>query len=268
MPDLYRGIYKSDDLNAGKKYATQINSILLNLKKRGKGIAAFIHESLLSCGGQIMLPKEYLQEVYSKVRDYGGVCIADEVQVGFGRVGSSFWGFELQGVVPDIVTMGKPIGNGYPLAAVVTTPEIAQSFNNGMEFFTTTGGNPVSCAVGLSVLNIIEKGNLQQNASIVGSYLKEGLMKLKKKFPLIGDVRGEGLFIGIELVLNNETLIPAPNKAIYIIERMKEEGILLSIDGPLHNVLKIKPPLVFTRENANFLIGKLEKVLSEDFSIP
>jgi 4-aminobutyrate aminotransferase-like enzyme/Ser/Thr protein kinase RdoA (MazF antagonist) len=268
MPDLFRGLYKADDPNAGMKYASQINSILLNLQKNGKGVAAFIAESLLSCGGQIELPNGYLQEIYSKVRENGGVCIADEVQVGFGRIGSHFWGFELQGVVPDIVTMGKPIGNGHPLAAVVTTPEIANSFNNGMEFFTTTGGNHVSCAVGLSVLNIIKKENLQQNALNIGSYLKKALLRLKQKYSLIGDVRGEGLFIGIELVLNNETLNPAPTKAIYIVERMKEEGVLLSIDGPLHNVLKIKPPLVFTKENSDYFIEKLDKILSEDFSRP
>jgi 4-aminobutyrate aminotransferase-like enzyme/Ser/Thr protein kinase RdoA (MazF antagonist) len=268
MPDLYRGIYKADDLNAGKKYADQIDPILLNLKENGKGVAAFIGESLLSCGGQIVLPDGYFQEIYTKVRENGGVCIADEVQVGLGRMGSCFWGFELQGVIPDIVTMGKPIGNGHPLAAVVTTPEIANSFNNGMEYFTTTGGNHVSCAVGLIVLNTITNENLQQNALIIGTYLKKALMKLKEKFSIIGDVRGEGLFIGIELVLNKETLIPAPLKGAYIIERMKEEGILLSTDGPLHNVIKIKPPLVFTKENSDYLIEKLEKVLSEDFSRP
>lgn len=266
MPDIYRGSYKDDDQDAGKKYAAQIKDVLSDIKEKSKGIAAFISESLLGCGGQVIYPDGYLKEVYTIIRKNGGVCIADEVQVGFGRVGSHFWAFELQDVVPDIVTLGKPIGNGHPLAAVITTHEIAKSFNNGMEFFSTTGGNPVSCAVGLSVLEIIKKEKLQQNALTVGSYLKEGLTKLKQKYPLIGDVRGVGLFIGIELVLDHETLSPATFKASYIVERMKEEGILISIEGPLHNVLKIKPPIVFNKENADYLIENLEKILSEDFS--
>jgi 4-aminobutyrate aminotransferase-like enzyme len=215
-------------------------------------------------GGQIVLPENYLKEAYHCVREAGGVCIADEVQVGFGRVGTHFWGFETQGVVPDIVTFGKPIGNGHPLAAVVTTPEIAASFNTGMEYFNTFGGNPVSCAVGLAVLDVIRDEKLQENALNVGHHLKTGLLKLIDKYPVIGDVRGMGLFIGIELVKNRETLAPAAAEASDIIERMKEKGILLSVDGPLHNVLKIKPPIVFDRENADFLVAVLDNVLSEN----
>ena len=192
------------------------------------------------------------------------MCIADEVQVGFGRVGTHFWGFETQGVVPDIVTMGKPIGNGHPLAAVVTTPEIAASFNNGMEYFNTFGGNPVSCAIGLAVLDVITEERLQENALRVGTHLMNGLRGLMKKHPLIGDVRGLGLFVGIELVLDRETLSPAAEQAKYIANRMREHGILLSTDGPFHNVLKIKPPLVFTEENADFLMGVLDEILGED----
>jgi 4-aminobutyrate aminotransferase-like enzyme len=185
------------------------------------------------------------------------------VQVGFGRVGTHFWGFETQGVIPDIVTLGKPIGNGHPLAAVVTTKEIADSFDNGMEYFNTFGGNPVSCAVGLAVLDVIKDEELQENALKVGGQLKAGLEDLKTKHDLIGDVRGIGLFIGIELVVNRESLKPARDQAYYIIERMKELGILLSIDGPLHNVIKIKPPLVFSESNAEFLIAKLDEVLQD-----
>jgi len=194
------------------------------------------------------------------------VCIADEVQVGFGRVGTHFWGFEMQAVVPDIVTMGKPIGNGHPLAAVVTTPEIAASFNNGMEYFNTFGGNPVSCAIGLAVLDVIAEEQLQANALYTGMYLMDGLYGLMERHALIGDVRGSGLFVGIELVLDRETLEPAPAQAAYIANRMRERGILLSTDGPFHNVLKIKPPLVFTRENADFLVSTLDEILEEDFS--
>ncbi|MFC2094753.1 aminotransferase class III-fold pyridoxal phosphate-dependent enzyme, partial [Bacteroidota bacterium] len=197
------------------------------------------------------------------VKDAGGLCIADEVQIGFGRVGTHFWGFETQGVIPDIVTLGKPIGNGHPLAAVVTTKEISDSFDNGMEYFSTFGGNPVSCAVGMAVLDVIKDEKLQDNALKVGGHLKAGLEDLKTKHALIGDVRGMGLFIGIELVVNRESLEPARDQAYYIIEKMKELGILLSIDGPLHNVIKIKPPLVFSESNAEFLIAKLDEVLQD-----
>ncbi len=264
MPDVYRGIYRADDPDAGKKYARYVLAAIEEMKINLKNLAAFICESLLGCGGQIVLPENYLKEAFQYVRNAGGVCIADEVQVGFGRVGTHFWGFETQGVVPDIVTLGKPIGNGHPLAAVVTTPEIAESFHNGMEYFNTYGGNPVSCAVGMAVLDVIEEESLQENALKVGDRLKKGLEKLMEKHQIIGDVRGLGLFIGVELVLDRETLIPAVKQASYIIERMKEEGILISIDGPLHNVLKIKPPLVFTKANADFLVDTLDEILGED----
>jgi len=265
MPDGYRGIYKSGDPDAGVKYANHVRESIRQAQQQNRGIAAFIGESLLGCGGQIVFPDNYFREVYRHVRDAGGVCIADEVQIGFGRVGSHFWGFDTQGVIPDIVTLGKPIGNGHPLAAVVTTPEIAASFNNGMEYFNTFGGNPVSCAVGLAVLDVIKDEKLQENALKVGTHLKAGLERLMAKYPLIGDVRGLGLFIGIELVLDRETLTPAAAQASYIVEKMKEHGILLSIDGPLHNVLKIKPPLVFSEANADFLINTLDKIMAEDF---
>jgi 4-aminobutyrate aminotransferase-like enzyme len=196
----------------------------------------------------------------------GGICIADEVQVGFGRVGTHFWGFETQDVVPDIVTMGKPIGNGHPLAAVVTTPEIADSFNNGMEYFNTFGGNPISCAIGMAVLDVIADEQLQANALGVGNHLMAGLRNLMQEHSLIGDVRGLGLFVGIELVLDRETLAPAPAQASYIANRMRERGILLSTDGPFHNVLKIKPPMVFTEANADFLVEMLDGILAEDFA--
>jgi 4-aminobutyrate aminotransferase-like enzyme/Ser/Thr protein kinase RdoA (MazF antagonist) len=264
MPDIYRGLYRADDPDAAKKYANHIQEKIEQLQSNQKNIAAFICESLLGCGGQIVLPENYLKEAFQHVRKAGGICIADEVQIGFGRVGTHFWGFETQNVVPDIVTLGKPIGNGHPLAAVVTTPEIADSFNNGMEYFNTYGGNPVSCAVGLAVLDVIEEEKLQENALIVGTRLKNGLKKLMEKYPLIGDVRGMGLFIGVELVLDRETLEPATKQASYIIERMKEEGILISTDGPLHNVLKIKPPLVFTEDNADSLVRTLDIILKED----
>jgi 4-aminobutyrate aminotransferase-like enzyme/Ser/Thr protein kinase RdoA (MazF antagonist) len=262
MPNRYRGPY-TDDHDAGHLYAHQVTEVLKQATHDGRRIAAFICESMLSCGGQIVLPPNYLSQVYRSVREAGGVCIADEVQVGFGRVGTHFWGFETQGVVPDIVTLGKPMGNGHPLSAVVTTHEIAESFSDGMEYFNTFGGNPVSCAIGLSVLNVIDNEQLQQHALTVGTYLKERLSNLMTTYPLIGDVRGDGLFLGLELVRNAETLEPATEEAAYIAERMKDRGVLMSTDGPYQNVLKIKPPMVFTKEDANRLVGTLSLVLKE-----
>ncbi|MFW9834771.1 MAG: aminotransferase class III-fold pyridoxal phosphate-dependent enzyme, partial [Candidatus Thorarchaeota archaeon] len=232
--------------------------------EKSKGVAAFICEPLMGCGGQIVFPNGYLKEAFKHVRNAGGVCIVDEVQVGFGRMGDKFWGFETQDVIPDIITMGKPIGNGHPIGAVVTTKEIADSFTTGMEFFSTTGGNTVSCAVGTAVLDEIEDKKLQQNAKQVGDYLLRGLQGLMKKHQIIGDVRGRGLFIGVELVRNRETLEPAKVATQYVVERLRDLGLLISLDGPFENVLKIKPPLVFTKENADRLIHALGLVLHED----
>ncbi|MBC8184102.1 aminotransferase class III-fold pyridoxal phosphate-dependent enzyme [candidate division KSB1 bacterium] len=256
-PDTYRGRYKAADAEAGKKYAAQVKNVIEQMQKKNKKPAAFICESLMGVAGQIVLPENYLKEVFHFVRQADGLCIADEVQIGFGRVGTHFWGFETQDVVPDIVTLGKPIGNGFPLAAVVTTLEIADAFANGMEYFNTYGGNPVSCAVGLAVLDVIEQEKLQENALRVGAYLKKRLESLKDEFKLIGDVRGTGLFIGIELVRDHKTLEPADTEAVSIVEKMKNNGILISTDGPFHNVLKIKPPIIFNRENAGFLVDTL-----------
>ncbi|MFW9844757.1 MAG: aminotransferase class III-fold pyridoxal phosphate-dependent enzyme, partial [Candidatus Thorarchaeota archaeon] len=264
MPDPYRGEYKHTDSDAGKKYAEDVGRAIQDIERQGKGICAFICEPLMGCGGQIIFPDGYLKQSFKLVRAAGGVCIADEVQIGFGRVGTHFWGFETQGVIPDIVTMGKPIGNGHPIGAVVTTPEIAESFNTGMEFFSTTGGNTVSCAVGMAVLDVIENKNLQQHALDVGTYLRSQLESLKGKHSIIGDVRGIGLYIGVELILDEETLEPAMKEANYIVERLKDMGILVSVDGPLNNVLKVKPPLVFTKENADSFVAALDVVLAED----
>ena len=261
LPDPYRGKHNGE--NCGKQYANYAKSIIDNLQKEGKSIAGFIGETMVSCGGQIVPPLDYFKEVYRHVQNAGGICIADEVQTGFGRMGKSFWAFELYGVKPDIVTMGKPAGNGHPLAVVACTREIADAFNTGMEYFNTFGGNPVSCAIGLAVLEVIEEENLQQNALEIGGFLIESLKDLQKKFPIIGDVRGEGLFLGFEL--NDFNKNPLPIQTSYLTNRMKELGILMSIDGPDHNVLKIKPPLVFSKENAEELMFRLDRVLAEDF---
>jgi 4-aminobutyrate aminotransferase-like enzyme/Ser/Thr protein kinase RdoA (MazF antagonist) len=254
-PDVYRGAHHGPD--AGKLFADDV----AELRQDGRA-AAFFCESALGCGGQIVLPPGYLHEAYAAVRSVGGVCVADEVQTGFGRAGTHFWMFETQDVVPDIVTLGKPIGNGHPLGAVITTPEIAASFANGMEYFNTFGGNPVSCAAGLAVLDVIRDQELQQNALEVGEYLKQGLRELKNRHSLIGDVRGLGLFLGIELVRDRETLEPADSEATQAVERMKERGILLSTDGPFDNIIKIKPPLVFSRADGDSLLSGLDSVMS------
>jgi 4-aminobutyrate aminotransferase-like enzyme/Ser/Thr protein kinase RdoA (MazF antagonist) len=216
--------------------------------------AAFFCESALSCAGQVILPDGYLRDCYAEARAAGAVCVADEVQTGFGRAGTHFWMFETQGVVPDIVTLGKPIGNGHPLGAVITTPEIAGSFANGMEYFNTFGGNPVSCAVGLAVLDVTRDEGLQENARDTGAYLTDALRDLQRRHPAILDVRGLGLFLGFDL--------PDEAFASELVNRMKDRGVLLSTDGPRHNVIKIKPPIVFSRADADFLLGHLDQTLA------
>ncbi len=265
MPDDYRGLYRRDDPGRAEKFAAHVAEAAGRVRAGGGTPAAFLCESLLSCGGQIELPPGYLAAAYAHARRAGAVCVADEVQVGFGRVGSHFWGFETQGVVPDIVTMGKPIGNGHPLGAVVTTPEIAAAFANGMEYFNTFGGNPVSCEIGLAVLDVVRDEGLQDQALRAGRRLRDGLRRLAERHPVVGDVRGLGLFLGIELVRDRAARAPAAREAAYVVERMKDHGILLSTDGPDHNVIKMKPPLTFSETDADRVLAAYDRVLSEDF---
>jgi 4-aminobutyrate aminotransferase-like enzyme len=264
MPDDYRGQFHRDDPDRGRKFGEAVSTALDALAESGESVAAFLAESVLSCGGQIVAPDGFLTEAYARTRAAGGVCIADEVQVGFGRVGTHFWGFETQGVVPDIVTMGKPIGNGHPLGAVVTTPEIARAFANGMEYFSTFGGNPVACAAGLAVLDVMESEGLQQHAREAGAHLLRGLAELVARHPMAGDARGLGLFLGLELVRDRGTREPAGEAAGHVANRMRDCGILLSTDGPGHNVLKIKPPLCFTTADGDRLMETLDRILGED----
>ncbi len=224
-------------------------------------VAGLLIESMLSCAGQVLLPDGYLEEAKAAVRGQGGLLIADEVQVGFGRVGSHMWAFQESGVVPDIVVMGKPIGNGHPMAAVFTTPEIASSFG-GMEFFSTFGGNPVSCAIGMAVMDVIERDGLMERASELGLRFTEGLLSLKDSHEIIGDVRGRGLFLGFEMVRDRKTLVPASKEATEIVDSMREMGVLMSTDGPLHNVIKIKPPMVLNEEDVDDTLSKLDRALS------
>ena len=208
-----------------------------------------------------MFPAGYLAEAYRLARAQGAVCIADEVQVGFGRVGSHMWAFEEHGVVPDIVTLGKPIGNGHPLGAVVTTRALADAFANGMEWFNTFGGNPVSCAVGMAVLDVIETERLQQNAATAGAHLLARLGALANEHECIGDVRGRGLFVGVDLVTDRTTKQPATALAGDVANGLRDLGVLVSTDGPADNVLKIKPPLVFGVSEADLLVDSMHRVL-------
>ena len=263
LPDSFRGIYRGDNCTAD--YVNEVKKVIYKINDSSKTLSAFFVEALMGCGGQIVLPEGFLKKSFELVRKSGGLCIADEVQIGFGRMGTDFWGFETCGVIPDIVTLGKSIGNGHPLSAVVTTKEIADQFNNGMEYFNSYGGNPVSCAIGEAVLDVIEDEGLQENAEIVGSYLIEELFKLQSKYTFIGQIRGQGLFIGIELISNTDTLKPNKTLATKIENQMKNAGILISIDGPDHNVLKIKPPMVFNLENANELVINLKTIFNKNY---
>jgi 4-aminobutyrate aminotransferase-like enzyme/aminoglycoside phosphotransferase (APT) family kinase protein len=267
LPDPYRGEFSGYSRETAAAYAESVTQVLVTLAAAGKVPGAFICESLQGVAGQIIMPDGYLENVYAQIRAAGGVCIADEVQVGFGRVGTHMWAFETQNIVPDIVTLGKPIGNGHPMAAVITSQKIADAFVTGMEYFNTFGGNPVSCAIGMAVLNTIKEDRLQENALETGRYFRKKLRELQQQFSLIGDVRGLGLFIGVELVEDKVSKKPATETAARLIEYFKQHKILLSTEGPFYNVLKIKPPLAFNQADADKFIAVFEQGLQTDFVI-
>uniref|UniRef100_A0A7N8Y9L4 5-phosphohydroxy-L-lysine phospho-lyase n=1 Tax=Mastacembelus armatus TaxID=205130 RepID=A0A7N8Y9L4_9TELE len=272
LPDTYRGMYRDNHPNPGQAYADTVKDLIEDVHRKGGKISAFFAESLPSVGGQIILPQGYSAKVAEYVHAAGGLFVADEVQTGFGRVGSHFWAFQLQGedFCPDIITMGKPMGNGHPVACVVTTVEIAKAFeDNGVEYFNTFGGNPVSCAIGLAVLDVIEKEDLRGNAVRVGAHLKDLLNKLQAKHRIIGAVRGVGLFIGLELVTDREKKTPATETAALVVKRLKEEDqIVISTDGPWDNVLKFKPPMCFTVEDAELVAKSIDRVLTGQLNTP
>ena len=264
LPDPFRGRLKGYGDEVARGYVESVYERIAEIQKvDGEGPAAFIAESISGCGGQIVFPDNYLKYAFDAVKDAGGVCIADEVQTGFGRVGDAMWAFELQNTQPDIVTVGKPIGNGHPLAAVITTKTIADAFNNGMEFFNSFGGNPVSCSVGMAVLDVIEQEQLQANAQHQFRELNQALLHLKHKYPIIGDVRGKGLFLGVELVRDKDTLEPATDEAGRVINHLCESSILLSTDGPHDNVLKFKPPMVFREHERQLFVEQLDLAFAQ-----
>ena len=261
-PNTYRGTYLADDKDAAKKYASDIEDLILTATSGA--VSGFICEPIQGVGGSVEMPKGYMKAAHEIVRKYGGLCISDEVQTGFGRCGNSYWGFQKDedGVVPDIVTMAKGIGNGAPLAAVVTTREIAESLAKRVHF-NTFGGNPVSCAAGSAVLDIIDEEKLQENSLIVGGYLIERLKELQSKYDIIGDVRGRGLMIGVEMVKDRKTKVPASVETLSIFETMKDLGVLIGKGGLFGNVLRIKPPMCFNKKDADFLVDTLEEAINK-----
>jgi alanine-glyoxylate transaminase / (R)-3-amino-2-methylpropionate-pyruvate transaminase len=259
-PDPYRGLWGRDDVAAGKKYADDVKN-LIDYGTSGQ-VAAFIAESIQGVGGCIVFPDSYLKHVYEHVRAAGGLCIADEVQAGFGRTGAHFWGFETQGVIPDIVTIAKGIGNGCPLGAVVTTPKIAQTLANRLHF-NTFGGNPVVCAQGSAVLDVIEREKLQENSLKVGNKILAGLNGLKEKHNLIGDVRGKGLLLGIELVKDRQSKEPAGGECAQVLENCKNMGLLLGKGGLWGQTIRFSPPMCVNEQDADFLIEVLDSALAE-----
>ena len=261
-PNPYRGTYRYGELALGAKYADLVGGAIETLSERGHKPSMFLCDSIFDSNGALTAPRGYFHKAYEQVRAAGGLCVADEIQSGLCRLGDHMWGFEDSGVIPDIVTMGKPIGDGHPLAAVVTTAAIAEEFSRKSHYFNTFGGNPVSTAVGLAVLDVIEQEKILQNVQEVGAFLGLKLEALAEKHELIGDVRGKGLFYGLEIVRNRTTLEPGDAEAQQIREFLRDNGVLLSTTGPLNNVIKIRPPMVFSKSNAELLLDKLEDALN------
>lgn len=261
LPDPYRGRHRGPGPEVGPAYLEDAQAVLATSASAGHPAGALIAEAIPSVAGQIVPPPGWLAGVFDAARSVGAVPIADEVQVGFGRVGSAVWAFDAQGARPDIVTMGKPIGNGHPLGAVVTTREIADAFDNGMEYFNTFGGNPVSAAIGLAVLDVIADEGLLEHARVTGERLLTGLREVATRREPIGDVRGAGLFVGFELVRDRATRQPDAALASELVNRAAEQGVLLSTDGPDHNVIKMKPPMVFSAADADRLVETVDAIL-------
>ncbi len=238
-----------------------ISSAIMELNKHGHQPAMVILDTAFVSDGIYTAPKDYLNTLFTKTRDAGGLCIADEVQSGFGRLGQHFWGFQFDDVIPDIVTLGKPMGNGHPIAAVVTRPEIAEALAKESGYFNTFGGNPVSCAAGLAVLEVIEKEALQENAREIGQYLKKRLEILQRNYPVIGDIHGSGLLQGVDILKPDGA--PDPDLAEKIMNDMRENGVLIGTTGPSYTTMKIRPPIVFQKEHVEILLAALVKALDK-----
>jgi 4-aminobutyrate aminotransferase-like enzyme/Ser/Thr protein kinase RdoA (MazF antagonist) len=263
IPDVYGGKFRQPDADCAELYADQVDDAIAKINYAGGRLAGFIAETFPSVGGQIVPPDGYLDRVYRKIRAANGVCIADEVQTGLGRLGEYYFAFEQQKVLPDIIVLGKPIGNGHPIGVVVTTQEIANSFAQGPEFFSTFGGSTLSCMVAKEVLDIVDDEGLQKNALHVGNQALEGFAVLKQKHAVIGDVRGIGLFIGVAFVTDQEQRSPATCIAAYVVNRLREHRILAGLEGPDNNVLKIRPPLTIGADDVDMLLETLDLILSE-----
>jgi 4-aminobutyrate aminotransferase-like enzyme len=260
-PDAYRGEYRGDD--AGERYAEHVNDAIGLLRSRGIRPAAFVIDTIVSSSGVVSPPKGYLRRVADIVQDAGFLFVADEVQPGFGRTGRHFWGFEADGIEPDIVTMGKPMGNGHPISAVATRSDIADEFGCHGRYFNTFGGNPVACAAALAVLDIIEEESLQQSALEVGDYVVAALQRMAARHDCIGDVRGHGLFLAVELVDDAELRTPATPLAKDVVNKLRERGVLTGSIGPDDNILKLRPPMVLTRSDADCMLGILDATLGD-----
>jgi 4-aminobutyrate aminotransferase-like enzyme/Ser/Thr protein kinase RdoA (MazF antagonist) len=261
-PNGYRGEYRYGTPDIGRKYAVHIDTAIAALEQRGEGAAAWLCDVIFDSNGTILPPAGYLEYTARAIRAAGGLFIADEVQSGFYRTGENMWGFAIADVVPDIVTLGKPIGDGHPIGAVITTPAIAAKFAEKFSYFNTFGGNPVSAAVGMAVLDVLEREGIQQNVIAAGQVLEPGLQTLARKHPLVADVRGKGLFWGLEIVRDQATREPAVAEADRIMNLLREDGFLLGRTGAFDNVIKVRPPLVFTPGHAQMLLGGLDRALA------
>jgi 4-aminobutyrate aminotransferase-like enzyme len=257
-PDSYRG-----NADIGAAFAAAVRAAMGDLRRAGFRVAALLVDTVFSSDGVFTHPEGFLQQAVAEIRKAGGLFIADEVQAGFGRTGRTMWGFQRHGVVPDIVTLGKPMGAGHPMAGVVAGPELIAVFGKRSRYFNTFGGNPVSCAVGMAVLDVIEDEDLMTNAAETGEHLKRGLRAIASRCERIGDVRGAGLFIGVELVRDAETRAPAPELASQLVNTLRERRILISTTGLHGNVLKIRPPLVFSKKHADVLLEAIDGVLTD-----
>jgi 4-aminobutyrate aminotransferase-like enzyme len=259
-PDVYRGRYR--DADAGEKFAAHVKDALATLEQRGIRPAAMIVDTIFSSDGVVATPPGYLRAAAEHVRAAGGLFVADEVQPGFGRTGRNFWGYEIDDLVPDIVTMGKPMGNGHPLAATVTRRELVDGFSGSAHYFNTFGGNPVSCAAGLAVLDVIEQENLQANALDVGLYLNKGIEELASRYECIGDIRGDGLFKSIEMVSDRDSREPDGELVPHLVNDLRDRRILTGSTGAADNILKLRPPMVFSRANADHFLQVFDEALA------